>query len=344
MTGSGLWISRLIESDRFSTGSTFADSFLKLGWIPLFLYAAWFLTVGNSARVGFTAALLLHTLMLSQVPFLLHYWHRKIFPEFFEKVSELVEDISAAEKVKERMENFYTDRYYITTGVWCLGLVLVFLLASDLMQSQGVTGPGSIGYWIYLGLILYTGVFTGIGIHLIVTAIRTVRKVSEVEFKIYPLHPDGLGGLSSIGYFAIWTTLLASIGSFALPIAFQVAARAGLQFLVFSLVGVYIFLIAFSFFYPTVKVNRKAQERQEEMLHDYRDRIRKLQDKLDRQDLSDKEKQSIRLEIQEARDEYHEINNVSLYPLTISILTRLAGSVLLPLTFIFLEMYLPQII
>jgi hypothetical protein len=45
------------------------------------------------------------------------------------------------------------------------------------------------------------------------------------------------------------------------------------------------------------------------------------------------------LKIRTLRDDFHEYQSVNLYPLSISILTRLASSILLPIGFTLLETY-----
>lgn len=56
--------------------------------------------------------------------------------------------------------------------------------------------------------------------------------------EIDPLHPDGLGGLSSVGYVAIRTTLLFSAGSLFIPILFRLAPESDLSVVSFGIVGI----------------------------------------------------------------------------------------------------------
>jgi hypothetical protein len=337
--GDRLWVSRFIDSG-FSFSNDFVNSFVKMGWMPVLAYVLWFVVMGSETSLSFQGSFALAVVLLSVAPYLIYRWENTVFPEFFGKVSEIVEDQEALERIRVKYFDFYSSKYVLTIVPWTALFAFILFSATGFLESQGIQGYTDPGFMIYLFFILWTGVFTGLGAHLILTTIFCIRAVSEIDFSIYHLHPDGLGGLSSIGYFAIWTTLLSSLGSLALPLAFHFAARSGMSLLIYALVFIYIGLIAASFFYPTVKVNRRAQELREEELRDHQDRINELERKFNQDDLSAEEADLIKTRLDEAREEYRERQNVKLYPLTPKIITKLLGSIILPVAFLLLEIFL----
>jgi hypothetical protein len=91
-----------------------------------------------------------------------------------------------------------------------------------------------------------------------------------------PLDRSGMGGLSIVTRLAIRTTMLASLGVLALPLAFEMAVDGGLTPFVYALVLVYTGFILASFVYPTWVVHRKADELRNEKLDRRRRAIEQL--------------------------------------------------------------------
>jgi len=89
-------------------------------------------------------------------------------------------------------------------------------------------------------------------------------------------------------------------------------------------------------------VNRRAQAVRETVLEERRQEIRELQQRMTTNgarsstELRDVE---LQLQIQTLRDDFADFKSVNLYPLSVSILSRLASSLLLPLGFMLLETY-----
>ena len=131
-----------------------------------------------------------------------------------------------------------------------------------------------------------------------------------------------------------------SIGSFTLPLAFSIAAGGAFQNLVYVAVAGYIGFILVSFVYPTIYVNRRAQEVRERTLKEKRERIRGLQARAAAGDTDGElDRLETQLRIRTLRDDFHEYQDVNLYPLSVSILVRLGSSVLLPILFTLIDTY-----
>jgi hypothetical protein len=78
----------------------------------------------------------------------------------------------------------------------------------------------------------------------------------------------------------------------------------------------------------------------EDLRQEYADIEKKTQG-LEKDQISELNK---RLELQKVQNKYDNYNSVKLYPLQLSILTRLAGSVILPILFMLVELYLPNVL
>jgi hypothetical protein len=57
-----------------------------------------------------------------------------------------------------------------------------------------------------------------------------------------------------------------------------------------------------------------------------------------------KEHQLLQMEIQRARQEFRDNQNVQLYPLSISIITKLISSIILPILFILFDIFISDFI
>ena len=102
--------------------------------------------------------------------------------------------------------------------------------------------------------------------------------------------------------------------------------------------------IVASFVYPTFKVNRKAATLRDDILEELQQRTMTLRAQINADsddELADLNRQ---MELQRIRSKYEDYDNVQLYPMQIDILTRLAGSIVLPLLFLLLEFYLPDLL
>ncbi|MEA5388294.1 hypothetical protein VB779_15465 [Haloarculaceae archaeon H-GB11] len=281
-------------------------------------------------------------------PAAIWYWDVRVFPRFDEQTVELAMNPEAVHQVTDHYKQVFSSQYWLFTVPWTALVVGIAALNIGYFETLGVGGLGDPVFWVYLLFTGWWGIITGIGFHGAITAIRAIRAVGRLDMEIDPLHPDGLGGLSNVGHLAIWTTMLISLGSLTLPLAFILGTEGGYSALVYLAVGIYVVVIAVSFIYPTAYVNQRAQAIREAELEKRRSKIRQLQNHAN--DLADGDRPSDqaatmdevakRLEIQRLRDEFNEYAQVSLYPLSIGIIVRLVSSILLPVFFILFETFL----
>ncbi|WP_435070031.1 hypothetical protein [Haloplanus sp. C73] len=345
-----LWVSRIVDWGRGYVGHPAAAALCTLGWIPVVTTAV--AIDPSEASTAFLVGQILACLMVVSAPYDVWYYDERLLPQFFDDIELITaeSDHDTLERLATRYDHLYADYWWLSTLVW-VGLVLtVFVVGQSYFQSQGITNP--VERAAYLGFFCYWLLFAGLRSHGAVITVFVIRSFAEqVQLDVDPLHPDGLGGLSTVGTFAIRMTVITSLGSLALPLAFQIASNIQYKSVVYAGVALFVLLVGLNFLYPTYKVNRRAQDLRERMLDAHRERIRTLENRLalltegDESDLPDDHlaetnDELLELEIRRARREFEDYQSVQLYPLSIGIITRLVSSILLPVAFILFELFI----
>ena len=350
---SRIWVTRLVDRIQHRLGlPPLVSGTITLGTVPVFLTGLVFLLVDGRLPREFLIAHLLAMGVPVVGPAAIWYWDTRVFPTFIEESTELAANPTAVQRVGDKYKRLFSTRSWYFVVPWTALVVGLVGLNIGYFETVGIAGSGDPAFWAYLLFAVWWGLITGIGFHGAITAVRAIRAVGDLDLQIEPLHPDGLGGLSMIGRLAIWTTMLISIGSLALPLAFLLGTEGGYRALVYFATGIYILVIGVSFGYPTVYVNRRARAIQEQELETRRQKIRQLQRQaanLEEADGTTDDTGTLaevatRLEMQRLRDEFNEYDSVSLYPLSVGIIIRLISSLLLPLFFIFVDLFLGRLL
>lgn len=108
--------------------------------------------------------------------------------------------------------------------------------------------------------------------------------------------------------------------------------------LVCFIVVTYIGTVVFSFVYPTLYINRRAKEIRNDVLEDKRRRIHALHTEILNAD-EGTELNLLETKLRTLREEYDQYNRINLYPMSVSIFSKLLSSIMLPLFFLFIETY-----
>ena len=349
-----LWVSRIVEWGRGYVGHPAVAALCTLGWIPVVCTVV--AVDPGEASTAFLVGQALAALMVVGAPFDVWYFDERLLPGFFEDVDGITadEDLGVLEDLADRYDTYYSRYWWASTLVWVVLVLLVFVIGQPYFRSQGITTP--VERAAYLGFFCYWLLFAGLRSHGGLLTALVIREFAErVSLDVDPLHPDGLGGLSAVGSFAIRMTVITSLGSLALPLSFQIANHIQYESVVYVGVALFVMLVALNFLYPTYKVNRRAQELRDRMLDAHRERIRELEARLslltrgegaafrdgDLPDdaLAETDDELLEMEIRRARREFEDYQNVQLYPLSIGIITRLVSSILLPVFFILFELF-----
>ena len=217
-----LWISKVINSKPFIFNS-FLTSIIKFG-LPIDVLFAIFLfnrfeLISERILIGYILAFL----WLNIVPYLIYYFDTISLPNFFKEIKELLPDENIRKNIAKKYDKIFNKNWYWLSIIWSLFLLISFILASDVYFSKGgLRGYFDIWYILGLATVVYTGILAGIGFWIIIITILAITEVAKYKLNIDPFHPDGLGGLSVIGKFAINTTVLFSTGSLLIPLNLQI--------------------------------------------------------------------------------------------------------------------------
>lgn len=341
-----VWVTSIIAHGQRFTGSPLLASFLTLGWIPVATTAIVFLM--GSPRPLFVIAQSLTASIVVLGPYQAYLYDTSVLPSFFDDVEGLVPDENHGQlqQLQEQYEQkFRTDHPWFVL-LWTAAVVSVLPLNAEYFVTQGIEFL-SLTYVAYIVFLIDFGLLSGLGLYSVIVTTRCIGSVAELGLEIEPLHPDGLGGLSVIGNFAVWTTFLISNGALAIPLSLDMVTTQAGGAVVYFGVGTYVLVIALSFIYPTAKINRRAQALREDHLEEYRSKIRQLESELaaiETKEQVDRKEIGLRMEIERARKEFTNYRNVRLYPLSIGILTRLASSVLLPIAITIIEFFISSLL
>lgn len=298
----------------------------------------------DSISLSFIYASALGLLWVNIAPYLIWYYDERVLPEFFSHLSELISDADQRQELAKKYNRFFAKPRLSVSLFWAFALMTIVYASEPALRSQGLVGAGEVFLWTTYAYAAYIGLVLGHGFVGPITTILLIRDVAKNELEIDPLHPDNLGGLSTVGYVSIRTTLLFSSGSLFLPLLFFFSSEGGVSTIIFGITSLYILTIFTSFVYPTMIVNRRAQEYRDSVLEDLRQEYGEIEKSMKEPDQNEIAELNKRLELQRVQRNYENYNSVSLYPLQLSILTRLLGSVILPVFFMVVELYLPDLL
>jgi len=338
------WVSEQLNKDLFGISNPLLVGVLKFSMPWNILAIACTVILWDSLTLSFLYSSVLGLLWVNIAPYLIWYYDERVLPEFFAHLAELIPDEDERDKLAKKYNGFFAQHQLSVAIFWGIALVAIVYVSQPALRAQGMVGTGKIFIWTTYAYAAYIGLVLGQGFVGPIATILLVRDISQYELKIDPLHPDNLGGLSTVGYVSIRTTLLFSSGSLFLPLLFYFSSEGGISTVIFGLTGIYILTIFISFIYPTMLVNRRAQEYRDSVLEELREEHSRIESSMKEPNQDEISELNKRLELQRVQRNYENYNSVSLYPLQLSILTRLLGSVILPILFMVIEIYLPNLI
>lgn len=338
------WVSEQINNGFLGIQNPVLVGILKFS-LPWNLLAGIYTILHSGDWSGsFMYASALGLLWVNIAPALIWHYDERVLPEFFSHLSELIPNKEKRKDLAKKYNQFFAKHRISITLFWTIAFVTIVYTSEAALVDQGMVGTGSIFIWTTYAYAIYIGAVLGQGFVGPITTILLIREVSNIELEIDPLHPDNLGGLSNVGYISIRTTLLFSSGSLFLPLLFFFSSEGGVSTIIFGFTGIYILTILISFIYPTTLVNRRAQEYRDSILEDLRQQYLDIEAKTQDPENDRISELNKRLELQKVQNKYDNYNSVRLYPLQLNILTRLVGSIVLPILFMLLELYLPDIL
>ncbi|WP_435194815.1 hypothetical protein [Natronomonas sp. EA1] len=338
------WVSEQISRGALGIQHPLLVSVLKFGLVWNLLAAAYLAVADTTFSPGYLVASGLGLLWVNIAPYLIWYYDERVLPSFFERLGEILPEEASVDELAEKYTTMFAEPQPLVAAFWTVGTVAIVFAGTDVLRAQGMVGTGSVFIWTTYAYALFIGLVLSHGFMGPVLTLRLIGEVAEADLQIDPLHPDNLGGLSTVGYCAIRTTLLYSTASLFLPLLFRFSAASASGIVIFAFATVYVCTILGTFLYPTLRVSLRAHTLRDTALERIRREYRQVEAEMQTPDRDELSELNRRLELQRLQTKYQNFNSVSLYPLQTSILARLAGSVFLPLLFIFVEFYVPKLI
>jgi hypothetical protein len=335
-------VTRAIDSDfLFGVDNPVVSAVLKFGLpFDVFLGVYLFLRIGNLAP-GAVVEMVLATLFLNIAPVLIWRYDRKEMPNFFQEVSQLLQDEERLSEIAENYDGMIARDTKEVGAAFSTLTVIFFVLSSEAVSVLGITGLADPFYWIFLLLVAWVGFLGGMGATVVWATISSIKAVTDMEMRIDPLNPDQLGGLSVIGDFAIHTTIFLASGSLLVPMMIQFGLESSLAFIG---VGFYSVMIAVSFFYPTYKTASEAQEQRSKELDNLREEYEDLTDSLQEArkeyGTASAEHNDLELSVLRNRREYKDYSDMKLYPFEKGVLAKMLIAATLPVVSILLDIFL----
>lgn len=349
-TGSHLWLSLLFERVRIQVDRPIVISPVIFGGLPGLIIALYIADRWSYLSPTYLFSLVALLLVAGVAPYLIWYYDMRLLPAFLEDVEVLLADQSLPEAFRERYRGLIANRWWPPAIAASIPIPVLMFFGQPFLRQRGLFGATDPLFWAVFAVLLWIGVIVGIGFLLVAVTFLVIRDISAKRLHIDPLHPDGLGGMTIIGQFAIRTTALFSLGALLLPLQLQYAATVGstATTLIYVMAGVYGVFIAGSFIYPTLKINRRANAIRESILHDLRGQYEALKQAADEPRIGadiETTDPAIEQKLHRIRTEYEDYESVRLYPMEVTIFIRLTGSVILPVASVGLEyLFQPEVI
>ena len=339
---SQFWLTALFERILDRSDSPFFVSVVVFGGPPAVIAALYVGLRWSYMTIPFVFSLAALLVVTSAAPYLIWYYDAGLFPQFRENVRPLLDDPAVMGDIGRRYHGLLARWWWLPALSASVPIPLLLWFGTPFLREHGLFGVADPLFWAVAALLLWIAVIVGIGFLLVAITFLVIREVAAQPLEIDPMHPDGLGGMSAIGHYAIRTTTIFSLGALVLPLQLQYAAAVGptATILIYVMGGVYGLFIAGSFLYPTIKINRKAEAIRSEILNELREQYYAFKRATDEPTVGidvETTDHAAEQKLNRLQEEYREYRNVRLYPLQLPVLLRLFTSVLFPLLLLGVE-------
>ena len=337
---SKIWVSKIIESNFpnfLRTDNPLLSSALKLGVIPTIIIALHIFMRKNLISPGFLLAYIFINIWLILAPYFIWYYDEVLFPKFFANLIDLLPNEKKL-KIARTYDTLFSKMFWVTSIPWISLLAFIYLNSSAFFLKGGFINYNDPMYWLGFIIVIWIGILAGIGSWGALVTIFMLEKLAKEKISIDPLHPDRRGGLSCIGQFIIKVSLLLSSGALVIPMAFEIVEEK-LEIYVYIAIAMFIASITLPFIYPTFKIGKTVRKIRDDILEEIRREYYDIES-LVRDTKEDFKKLVLLLSLSEIREKYRMYENLKLYPFEIEIFIKLLSSLILPVLFVLLEVYL----
>jgi len=339
---SQFWLTALIERFQKQYNNPLLVTAVFFGGPPALIVAVYVGIRWEYMTPTYLFSLASLLVVTTTAPYLIWYYDVQLFPEFRKNVRPLLQKPAVIDSIGQRYHSLLATWWWIPAIMAALPIPFLLLFGKPFLRQHGLFGLSDPVFWMVMAVLLWICIIVGTGFLLTVITLLVIREIAAEPIKIDPLHPDGLGGMSTIGHYAIHTTTLFSLGALLLPLHLQYAATVGstATMISYSMGSLYGVFIIGSFLYPTILINRKAESIRKENLDTLRQQYTDLKQAADEPVVGvdvETTDPAVEQKLHRLQKEYREHRDVRLYPLRVSILIRLVSSVVFPATIIVTE-------
>jgi hypothetical protein len=334
---SNIFISRLVTSKLLHFKNIHLSGLAICTFLVDFLIIYFFYIKLDSLNFNLIYSLFFVIIWINLAPYMIYYYDSTLLPNFFEDVIDIFHDEKELSRLAQKYDNLFSKKYYLIVVPWTGLIIYICINAIKYYIDLKIIELFSFWYFFCLILVVWGAVLGGIIGHSVAITILAIKNLTKYEITINPYHSDFLGGLSSVGNFAIGTTLMLSSGSLFLPLAFQLTSSYANQIAIYLAILIFIIFIILSFIYPTYIINQKAKltrnNKINEIITDYQYMYREIMN--EKNDIN--KCNLLCLKLERLKELYLDYKKLSLYPFEIEVLLKLISSIILPVFFIYLE-------
>ena len=329
------FITRIIDSKRpFYIKNPFLSGIIKIALILDILFISFIILRYKYISLELLIGLFLGLIWVNVGPYLIWFYNTKLMKNFFDRASILIDNRHELNEIAIKYYNFFAKKFWILTIPLIIIIPFIWIFSMPILSNYGFFGYTDPWYWFSFIGVVWVTILGGIGFNGVLTTLLTINNIAKKNIRIDPLHPDKIGGLSSIRYFTLGTTLLFSTGSLFLLAGFQIISF--LEFLtpfVYFITFLYSFLILLSFLYPIIRINRKSEKVRSVILEKLRIKYYRINTLINRNQKKDKFSYD---ELNRVRIMYEDFRKVKLYPLEIETILKVLLAVVFPILLLYL--------
>ncbi len=295
----------------------------------------------------------------------IHWWEEKTFLPVMRDLKMLVTSYTIQDEssgldivettryerfIRRKIKKVFRYTNHPVSIVFSLAIAALFILASVLNTAR----PNFVFLWNYIPafFMVFFGANVIIGIlpfHFIMNDV-----LKDVNIKVEPEHPDGIGGLSPLKELAINTTLVVAMLAFTIPWLISLpqvlsSSLMSLTYVSFGFIPLIIYAIAYVFFRPTYTLYRRIKAAKVAFLVDihaqyieafsfFQAMLRAMKREIQDNKVDPGEKpingdviRSQGLLVELLKDRYEKARRMKEMPVSTSIISKLVGSMLVPI-------------
>lgn len=170
-------------------------------------------------------------------------------------------------------DSIFSSKYYFISLPWIIAIpsIITFVYFRD--------SPILVKLWSFI-IFFYLSLISSRAFHALNEAVKMFSKIfSSNILKFDAYHLDNFGGFLSTERYVLKMTLLLSVGTLLIPLAFDVCYKCKNQIYIDStiiLVIIYIFMLGYCYFTPLLAIKNFVITEKESLIHESRDQLNKM--------------------------------------------------------------------